>query len=112
MGHKAEKKTRTVVSDPEKGIDVQDFLAYKAEKYDSGKKELQFDVSETPPDFCWRMVYNKKELIVLLECDGVTSSMYDIFCGTYEECLAEADRLGLKMDKWEQKTQRMEKKAA
>lgn len=75
--------------------DLISFVEGKA-TYSSIDKELTLTVNESMNKLCWRVVYNLKYgFIHFFESNGVTSAIWDMFCGTKQECLKEAGRLGL-----------------
>lgn len=64
--------------------------------YDSEGKDVVFSVNETPDKRCWRLVYSLKYGFThFFESGGVTSSFWDMLCGTEAELREEAIRLGV-----------------
>ena len=64
--------------------------------YDTEKKEVNFPVNETPDKKCWRLVYSLKYGFThFFESEGVTSSFWDMLCGTEAELREEAVKLGI-----------------
>lgn len=53
------------------------------------------DIMESPPELCWRLSHNGRQVIDLHEGTEITGAP-QLFCATTkEECLAEIERLGL-----------------
>lgn len=64
--------------------------------YDEVRKELRITVNESPPKLCWRLVYSTKHKFVhLIESEGVTSAIWNMMCGTEQECLNKIKELNL-----------------
>jgi len=53
--------------------------------------------NQSPRKMCWRCVHVKGEIVALLESDGLTETIWDMFCGTSSEVKAEIERLNLKI---------------
>jgi hypothetical protein len=68
----------------------QDLEVYKSKAtsctYDAGKKELTFEANVVDGKV-YRLVYNSNKFIDLIEGQGITITIWDIFTGTKEECL-------------------------
>jgi hypothetical protein len=68
----------------------QDLEVYKSKTtsytYDANKKEFTFEANVANGK-AWRLVYNGDKFIDLIEGQGVTITIWDIFTGTKEECL-------------------------
>jgi len=64
--------------------------------YDRTKSELSFVKNTSTKEKCWRLVHDGASVLLFFESDGVTETGHDMYLGTYEECLAEIDKLGLK----------------
>ena len=55
------------------------------------------EVKESPPENCWRLIHNGKEVTHLFEGSGKTWTNGTLFCAaTKDDCQKEIDRLGLK----------------
>jgi hypothetical protein len=61
--------------------------------YDTNKKELTFDVNVADGK-TYRLVYDGNKFIDLIEGQGTTITIWDIFTGTEEECLKIMDEQG------------------
>lgn len=50
------------------------------------------------PNKSWRLVHNGEEVLMLMETSGYTTTIHTLFeAQTEEECLAEIERLNLKI---------------
>lgn len=79
-------------------VEPTNLISFKEGKatYSSIDKELTLTVNESVNKLCWRVVYNLKYGFThFFESNGVTSAIWDMFCGTRQECLDEAKRLDL-----------------
>jgi hypothetical protein len=68
----------------------QELVVYKSKPasctYHTGRKELTFDVNVADGKL-WRLVSKDNDFIALIEGQGTTMTIWDIFTGTEEECL-------------------------
>ena len=64
--------------------------------YNALSKELSFNVNESPAKYCWRLAYSLTyKFAHLIESYGVTSTIWNLFCGTETECRDKAKDVGL-----------------
>ena len=65
-------------------------------EYDSLTQKITFNVNQSPYKECWRLVYDTKRLITyLFKSGGITETIWNMYCGTEEECRDEAKKRGL-----------------
>ena len=71
------------------------FKDAKIGTYDAVKKEYVCPTNRSEKSYCFRLVHDGKKVIDLIESDGVTESIFELYCGTEAECRVEIKRLKL-----------------
>ncbi|MCK9326043.1 MAG: hypothetical protein M0P69_11185 [Bacteroidales bacterium] len=63
--------------------------------YDVLKKELSLTVNQSPNEACWRLVYDGTKALALFDSDGTTRTIWELFCGTENDCRKKIEELKL-----------------
>lgn len=75
-----------------------DYLKEKM-SYDAVKKEVAFAYNETRLTIpTWVLVHDKKRVISMQYTKGKVMTVYEIYDGTYDDCLKQIATLGLEFD--------------
>lgn len=63
---------------------------------------VDIEIHETSKELSWRLVHDGSNLVALFQSEGITSTKNTLFeAQTKDECIAEAQRLGLSgLDEW------------
>ena len=85
------------------GIIKKDFMSLRVQErisYRDALGQMQtVGAIVSPPDSCWRLVYNDTRVLDLFVCSGYTGTINTLFCAsTPEECLDEIVNAGVETD--------------